>query len=105
MRLLFIIAGSTIGLALPAFAQEQNSAFLLPLGKGFTRDVRESRSRSLWAVFRNRIRFTNIMGAYKGRVNLRHRKRRLMKEQRIKALAAAKKGGTPPLGAAQQGTV
>jgi hypothetical protein len=45
------------------------------------------------------------MGAYKGRVNLRHRKRRLMKEQRIKALAAAKKGGTPPLGAAQQGTV
>jgi hypothetical protein len=35
MRLLFIIAGSTIGLALPAFAQEQNSAFLLPLGKGY----------------------------------------------------------------------
>ncbi|MEY2602790.1 MAG: hypothetical protein QOH31_548 [Verrucomicrobiota bacterium] len=45
------------------------------------------------------------MGAYKGRVNLRHRKRRFMKEQRIKALAAAKKGNTPPLGAAQEGTV
>ena len=36
------------------------------------------------------------MGAYKGRVRLRQRKRRSAKDQRIKALAAIKKGTTPP---------
>jgi len=52
----------------------------------------------------NGIKFTNIMGDYKGRVNLRHRKRRFTKNQRIKALAATKKEITPPPGAAEQGT-
>ena len=36
----------------------------------------------------------NIMGDYKGRVKLRQRKRRFAKNQRIKALAATKKGTT-----------
>jgi hypothetical protein len=36
------------------------------------------------------------MGAYKGRVNARRRKRRFAKDQRIKALAATKMGTTPP---------
>jgi hypothetical protein len=36
------------------------------------------------------------MGAYKGRVRLRQRKRRSAKDQRIKALAAIKRGTTPP---------
>jgi hypothetical protein len=36
------------------------------------------------------------MGAYKGRVNARQRKRRFAKGQRIKALAAAKKGIASP---------
>jgi hypothetical protein len=31
------------------------------------------------------------MGAYKGRVNLRQRKKRFVKEQRLKAAAATKK--------------
>ena len=44
----------------------------------------------------NRIKITNIMGAYKGRVNARRRKRRFAKDQRIKALAATKMGTTPP---------
>jgi hypothetical protein len=44
--------------------------------------------------FRNGIKFTNIMGDYKGRVKLRQRKRRFAKAQRIKALAATKKGTT-----------
>jgi hypothetical protein len=44
------------------------------------------------------------MGDYKGRVKLRQRKRRFTKNQRIKALAAAKKGTTPPQGAAEQQT-
>jgi hypothetical protein len=43
------------------------------------------------------------MGDYKGRVNLRHRKRRFAKNQRIKAIAAANKGGAPPPGAAEKG--
>jgi hypothetical protein len=36
------------------------------------------------------------MGAYKGRVRLRQRKRRSAKDQRIKALAAIKRGTAPP---------
>jgi len=36
------------------------------------------------------------MGAYKGRVRLRQRKRRSAKDQRIKALAAIKKGTAQP---------
>jgi hypothetical protein len=36
------------------------------------------------------------MGDYKGRVQLRQRKRRFAKNQRIKALAATKKGTTAP---------
>jgi hypothetical protein len=35
--------------------------------------------------------FENIMGHYKGRVNLRQRKRRFAKDQRIKAVADNKK--------------
>jgi len=57
-----------------------------------------------WAPFRNGIKFTNIMGDYKGRVQLRQRKRRFAKNQRIKALAATKKGTTPPQGASEQQT-
>ena len=34
------------------------------------------------------------MGSYKGRVNLRKRKKRFAKAQRIKTLAATKKGTT-----------
>jgi len=44
------------------------------------------------------------MGDYKGRVKLRQRKRRFAKNQRIKALAAAKKGTTPPQGASEKQT-
>jgi hypothetical protein len=44
----------------------------------------------------NRIKITNIMGAYKGRVNTRHRKRRFAKNERIKALASVKKEAAPP---------
>jgi hypothetical protein len=40
------------------------------------------------------------MGAYKGRVNTRHRKRRFAKNERVKALAAIKKETTPPVGIA-----
>jgi hypothetical protein len=58
----------------------------------------------LWAPFRNEIKLTSIMGAYKGRVNLRQRRRRFVKGQRIKALAATKKRPASPLGAAQQST-
>jgi hypothetical protein len=36
------------------------------------------------------------MGHYKGRVQLRLRKKRFAKDQRIKALADSKKGTTPP---------
>ena len=50
----------------------------------------------------NRIKITNIMGDYKGRVNTRRRKRRFAKDQRIKALAATKMGATPPAGVAEQ---
>jgi len=50
----------------------------------------------------NRIKITNIMGAYKGRVNTRRRKRRFAKDQRIKALAATKMSTTPPAGVAEQ---
>ena len=50
----------------------------------------------------NRIKITNIMGAYKGRVNTRRRKRRFAKDQRIKALAATKMSTTPPPGVAEQ---
>jgi len=42
------------------------------------------------------------MGAYKGRVNTRRRKRRFAKDQRIKALVATKMGTTPPPGVAEQ---
>jgi hypothetical protein len=42
------------------------------------------------------------MGDYKGRVNTRRRKRRFAKDQRIKALAAAKMGSTPPAGVVEQ---
>jgi hypothetical protein len=37
----------------------------------------------------------NTMGNYKGRTNLRQRKRRFAKSERIKALAANKKGTVP----------
>jgi hypothetical protein len=40
------------------------------------------------------LSFKNIMGHYKGRVNVRQRKRRFAKNQRIKALAANKKKTT-----------
>jgi hypothetical protein len=40
------------------------------------------------------------MGAYKGRVRLRQRKRRFAKDRRIKSLAAKKKVTTPPQDAA-----
>jgi hypothetical protein len=60
--------------------------------------------KSLWALSRNGIKFTSIMGAYKGRVNLRQRRKRFAKEQRIKALATTKKQPTSPRGATQQGT-
>jgi hypothetical protein len=43
------------------------------------------------------------MGAYKGRINLRRRRRRFAKEQRIKALAATKKRPSLALDAAQRG--
>jgi hypothetical protein len=42
------------------------------------------------------------MGDYKGRVNTRRRKRRFAKDQRIKALAAAKMSTTPPAGVVEQ---
>jgi len=44
------------------------------------------------------------MGAYKGRVNLRQRRRRFEKEQRLKALAATKKQPASDVSAAQQTT-
>jgi hypothetical protein len=34
------------------------------------------------------------MGAYKGRLNLRHRKKRFLKAQRIRALSATKREST-----------
>ena len=49
------------------------------------------------------IKFSNIMGHYKGRVNLRRRKKRFVKDQRIKALGTAKKGNAPPSDTAEQG--
>jgi hypothetical protein len=49
------------------------------------------KSRFLIAPFRNAIKFQTIMGHYKGRVQLRLRKKRFAKDQRIKALADAKK--------------
>jgi hypothetical protein len=42
------------------------------------------------------------MGAYKGRVNTRQRKRRFTKDQRIKALAAVKKSTAAPKGVAEE---
>jgi hypothetical protein len=41
------------------------------------------------------------MGHYKGRIKLRQRKKRFAKDQRIKALAAAKKESTPSPDAAE----
>jgi hypothetical protein len=52
------------------------------------------KSRFLIAPFRNGIKFQTIMGHYKGRVQLRLRKKRFAKDQRIKALADSKKGTT-----------
>jgi hypothetical protein len=52
------------------------------------------KSRFLIAPFRNGIKFPTIMGHYKGRVQLRLRKKRFAKDQRIKALADSKKGTT-----------
>ena len=49
----------------------------------------------LWAPFRNRNKFINIMGDYKGRRNLRQRKKRFAKEQRIRALSSSEKRTTP----------
>jgi hypothetical protein len=37
------------------------------------------------------IKIVEIMGAYKGRVNVKHRKRRAAKAERVKIVAAAKK--------------
>jgi hypothetical protein len=45
---------------------------------------------------------SHIMGDYKGRVRLRQRKRRFAKDQRIKALATAKKETAPPQEAVAQ---
>jgi hypothetical protein len=42
------------------------------------------------------------MGAYKGRVNTRQRKRRFTKDQRIKARAAIKKSTTAPESVAEE---
>jgi hypothetical protein len=42
------------------------------------------------------------MGAYKGRVNVRHRKRRFVKNERIKAFARLKKESPSPAGVAKQ---
>jgi hypothetical protein len=42
------------------------------------------------------------MGSYKGRVNVRHRKRRFAKSQRIKALAANKKETAPSPSASEE---
>jgi hypothetical protein len=42
------------------------------------------------------------MGAYKGRVNVRHRSRRFKKSERIKALAAEKKESAVPAGKAEE---
>ena len=55
------------------------------------------------SLFRNQIKFTNIMGAYKGRRSLRQRKKRFAENQRIKALATAEKATTPLPSAAEQG--
>jgi len=52
------------------------------------------KSRFLIAPFRNGIKLPTIMGHYKGRVQLRLRKKRFAKDQRIKALADSKKGTT-----------
>ena len=49
----------------------------------------------LWAPFRNRNKFINIMGDYKGRRNLRQRKKRFAKERRIRALSATEKRTAP----------
>jgi hypothetical protein len=45
------------------------------------------------------------MGAYQGRVHLRHRKRRFSKAQRIKALAAGKQQAKSPSPDSQQANV
>jgi hypothetical protein len=50
-----------------------------------------SNQNCLWEPFRNRIKFTNIMGDYKGRRSLRQRRKRFAKNRRIKALATAEK--------------
>jgi hypothetical protein len=49
------------------------------------------KGRFLIAPFRNAIKFPTIMGHYKGRVQLRLRKKRFAKSQRIKVLADSKK--------------
>jgi hypothetical protein len=59
-------------------------------------EIKDLRQNSRWVPFGNAIRFNNIMGHYKGRVQLRQRKKRFAKDQRIKALADSKKGTTPP---------
>jgi hypothetical protein len=53
--------------------------------------------KSLLGESRNRIKFSKIMGDYKGRVQLRLRKKRSAKNQRIKALAD-KDAAAPPQG-------
>jgi hypothetical protein len=45
------------------------------------------------------------MGAYQGRVHLRHRKRRFLKAQRIKALGAGKQKAELPSPDSQQANV
>jgi hypothetical protein len=57
-----------------------------------------------WAHPGIRIKLGDIMGAYKGRVRLRQRKRRSAKDQRIKALTAVKRGTTPPRDAVEPKT-
>ena len=51
------------------------------------------------------IKLPKIMGAYQGRVHLRRRKRRFLKTQRIKALAAAKQKAELPSPGSQQANV
>jgi hypothetical protein len=52
------------------------------------------KGRFLIAPFRNGIKFPTIMGHYKGRVQLRLRKKRFAKSERIKVLADSKKENT-----------
>ncbi len=57
---------------------------------------RKRASKSFLVGFRNGIRFTNIiMGDYKGRVNLRLRKKRAAKERRMKARFGPKRPIAP----------